>query len=96
VPIGCSFCIDFAHVLARYGKHEFAMLKEGLNRKDGTVIFQVLSMEIKGEKKHIQTLEKEWEELLKELPSDKEIVIVSEAPNSMKGAVLGLSVLKKL
>lgn len=35
---GCGFCIDFAHVLARYGEHKFEDIKKAFPQKNGMLI----------------------------------------------------------
>jgi deoxyribonuclease-4 len=87
---GCNFCIDFAHVLARYKKHEFDLIKKHFPQKKWHCHFSGIIYEEKGEKKHRDTTREEWTELLAFLKKlDKEIVIISEAPNPLEDAANG-------
>lgn len=86
---GISFCIDFAHILARHGNYKFEEVKENFKEfKDWHIHFSGIEYEEKGEKKHIPTQEKEIKKLLENLPKDKNITIISEAPEPIKDAFL--------
>ena len=50
----------------------------------------------KGERKHKTTEKEEWIGLLKNLPKDKEIIIVNESPTMMDDSVEGLKLAKKV
>jgi deoxyribonuclease-4 len=86
---GCSCCIDFAHILARYGMDKFDMVRKDLGKMDHWHChFSGIIYGDKGEKKHKQTEKKEWEDLLRFLKSfDKEITVISEAPNPVEDAI---------
>lgn len=92
----CSFCIDFAHMLAREKGYKFNDIKNKFKYKDWHVHFSGIEYGEKGEKKHIPTKESEFKELLTHLPKDKSIIIISEAPDPVKDSVLGLKILKSL
>jgi deoxyribonuclease-4 len=64
---GCSFCIDFAHVLARYKKIDFENIKKLFPQKVWHCHFSGIEYGEKGEKNHIPTSEKAWKELLENL-----------------------------
>ncbi len=89
---GCGFCIDFAHVLARYGEHKFELLKTLFKQKKWHCHFSGIEWGDKGEKKHIDTTPENWNDLFKGLPHGKDIVIISEAPNPIRDAAEGLSI----
>ncbi len=93
---GCSFCIDFAHILAREKSIDFPKIKSLFPQKDWHVHFSGIEYGEKGEKHHRDTTKEEWENLLKNLPKDKDITIVCEAPNPPKDAKEGLEIYKKL
>lgn len=95
---GCSFCIDFAHILARNGSYRFDDVFELFkDEKKFHIHFSGIEYGDKGEKRHLQTEEKEWRRLLKRLRDEnKNFTIISEAPNSVEGALDGLNVLKEL
>ena len=93
---GCGFCIDFAHVLARYGEHRFELLENSFKQKKWHCHFSGIEWGEKGEKKHIDTTPKNWKDLFKGLPKGKDIVIISEAPNPGGDAVEGLEIYNKL
>ena len=61
---GCGFCIDVAHVLARYGKYEFRKIEEAFPMKTWHVHFSGIEYGEKGEKRHLVVERKEWEEVL--------------------------------
>ena len=92
---GCSFCIDFAHILARDKKVDYQKVAELFPQKEWHVHFSGIVYGEKGEKKHKTTERKEWEELLlelKKIDKDKEIRIVNESPTLVEDSVLGLKI----
>ena len=94
---GCSFCIDIAHVLARYKKNKFDELKKAFRKnKNWHCHFSGIEYGEKGERRHKMAKEKEWEKILDNLPKNKNIKIISEEPNPIKGVGLGLEVLKEI
>ena len=108
---GCSFCIDFAHVLARYGSYR---IKETLSEfknsrvhfvhsrsskrqtEEFHIHFSGIEYGEKGEKNHKKTPEKEWEKLISELPKDKDITIINESPSPVADSVVGLNILSSV
>lgn len=86
---GCSFCIDFAHVLARYGESKFDELKKAFPKEKWHCHFSGIIYGDKGEKKHRDTKREEWKELLKNLPKEKEITLICEAPYPFRDAIEG-------
>ncbi len=93
---GCSFCIDFAHILARDKKVDYARVERLFPQKEWHVHFSGIVYGEKGEKHHRDTEEGEWGELLKNLPKDKDIRIISESPSPFEDAKQGLRILKRL
>ncbi|MBX4212288.1 TIM barrel protein [Candidatus Pacearchaeota archaeon] len=93
---GCSFCIDFAHLLARDKKADHAKVVKMFPEKEWHVHFSGIVYGDKGEKHHIQTEKKAWEELLKHLPKDKEIRVINESPFCVEDSVEGLKIYKNL
>lgn len=93
---GCGFCIDFAHVLARYGKHQFELLEKSFKQKKWHCHFSGIEYGEKGEKKHIDTTPQHWRSLFKRLPKGKDIVIISEAPRPVADAVEGFAIWSEL
>jgi len=87
---GCGFCIDFAHVLARYGEHKFDLLKKSFKQKKWHCHFSGIEFGEKGEKRHIDTKPEHWKSLFKHLPKNKEIVIISESPRPVEDAGEGV------
>ena len=92
---GCEFCIDFAHILARYKSVDYGNIKKLFYKhKKWHCHFSGIVYGDKGEKKHKKTERKEWKELLKNLKElDKEITIINESPDSVEDTILGLRVL---
>lgn len=93
---GCSFCIDFAHILARDKKVDYDRVRKAFPRKDWHVHFSGIVYGDKGEKHHRTTEKKEWEDLLRNIPKDKEITIINESPTLVEDSVEGLKLYKKL
>jgi deoxyribonuclease IV len=93
---GCSFCIDFAHILARDKEVDYEKVKKLFPSKKWHVHFSGIIYGDKGERKHRTTETTEWLELLQNLPKDKDITIVNESPTMMEDSVEGLKIAKKL
>ncbi len=97
--IGCGFCIDFSHVLARYGRIDFNRIKMLFPRKKWHCHFSGIEYGDKGEKRHIKTEKRYWEYLLKhlkEFEKERDIRIINEAPNPVQDALVGIGVWKGL
>lgn len=93
---GCGFCIDFAHVLARYDDNMFDLIEKSFSQEKWHCHFSGIVYGEKGEKHHKLTEKKEWENLFRFLKKlKKEVVIINESPSpeedSMKGNNLFLS-----
>jgi len=91
----CSFCIDFAHVLARYNSYEISELKKHFLQKNWHCHFSGIEYGEKGEKHHKRTPEKEIKKLISILPKNKNITIINESPNPVEDSILSLRLLKK-
>ena len=92
----CSFCIEFAHILARYKDYQIKKtLSEFKDSKELHIHFSGIDYGEKGEKNHKKTDKKEWEKLIPELPKNKEIVIINESPFPIEDSVLGLSIYRR-
>lgn len=92
---GCAFCIDFAHILARDKKVDYDGIKKAFSKYDSWhVHFSGIEYTEKGERKHLKTPVNSWKELLKELPKNKEIVIINESPDHVNDSVEGLKIYK--
>jgi deoxyribonuclease IV len=87
---GCSFCIDFAHVLAREKKIDYDYITQKFRKhKHWHCHFSGIDYTEKGERNHKKTLKEDWIKLIKNLP-DKEIVIINESPFPVEDSVEGL------
>ncbi len=93
---GCSFCIDFAHILAREKSVDYKKIELLFPQKDWHVHFSGIIYGDKGEKHHISTEKKVWQELLKNLQKDKNIRIINESPTMVKDSVAGMKLVEKL
>ncbi|MCK4552590.1 TIM barrel protein [Candidatus Pacearchaeota archaeon] len=92
----CSFCIDFAHILARYKKYKFKEVLEKFEKhKELHIHFSGIEFGEKGEKRHIKTLEKDLRKLISVLPKNKNTTIINESPESIADSVLGLRIYRK-
>lgn len=90
---GCGFCIDFAHILARYKSYNFKEVLDKFKRhKTLHLHFSGIEYGEKGEKHHKKTSEKEWKKLLENLPKNKEIIIINESPLPVEDSLLGLKI----
>lgn len=92
---GCSFCIDFAHILARDKVVDYARVTRLFPQKRWHVHFSGIIYGDKGEKEHRSTESAEWNELLVHLPKDKEITLVNESPTMIDDCSEGLKLAKK-
>ena len=90
---GCSFCIDFAHILARYKSYNF---KEVFNQfdkhNDLHIHFSGIEYGEKGEKRHKKTPEKELKRLISSLPKKKNITIINESPFPIIDSILSVHI----
>ena len=90
---GCEFCIDFAHILARYKLYNFKdVFKKFKKHKKFHLHFSGIEYGEKGEKHHKQTSKKEWKKLISNLPKDKEVVIINESPSPVEDSLEGLRI----
>jgi len=93
---GCSFCIDFAHILARYKKVDYEKIKKLFPQKKWHCHFSGIEYGEKGEKNHLSLKKDDWKKLFKSLPKDKEITLVCESPSRIEDCVEGLEVLDEI
>jgi len=91
---GCAFCIDFAHVLARYKDYSFDLIKKNFPQEKWHCHFSGIEYGEKGEKKHKTTSENEMKKLISFLPKNKDIVIINESPNPVGDSVKMLALLE--
>jgi deoxyribonuclease IV len=92
---GCSFCIDFAHILARDKKVDYDKIKKLFPQKEWHCHFSGIEYGEKGERNHIDVKKEQWKELFDNLPKDKDITIVCESPHNVEDCAEGLKVLGK-
>jgi deoxyribonuclease-4 len=93
----CSFCIDFAHILAREKNYSFDKIKKHFNRhKNWHIHFSGIESGAKGEKRHLMTKDSELKQLLLNLPKDKDITIINESPDPFNDSVKGLELSKTI
>lgn len=93
---GCSFCIDFAHLLARDKMIDYSAVMQAFPQKEWHVHFSGIVYGDKGEKHHKTTEKGEWTELLKNLPRDRNIRIINESPTMVEDSVEGLRIWENL
>ena len=91
-----SFCIDFAHILARYKENKFNLIKEKFPYKSWHCHFSGIEYTDAGERNHIKTPKDSWQNLLKNLPKDKDITIINESPDMIEDSVVGLKMSKMI
>ncbi len=92
---GCSFCIDFAHILAREKKVDYMEIREAFPQREWHVHFSGIVYGEKGERHHIPTEKAAWKELLEHLPRDKHIRIINESPQMVEDSVVGLKIYER-
>ncbi len=92
----CSFCIDFAHILAREKKVDYEKIKAAFPQKSWHVHFSGIIYGDKGERSHKITDEKDIRHLLENLPKTKDITIINESPSPVVDSVKGLKISEKL
>jgi deoxyribonuclease-4 len=93
---GCSFCIDFAHVLARDKKVDFSRTAELFPNREWHCHFSGIIYGDKGEKEHRSTERKEWKDLfdgLNRVAKDKDITIINESPTMVDDCIDGLKMI---
>lgn len=94
---GCSFCIDFAHVLARYKTYRIKdALKLFGKSKEMHIHFSGIEHGEKGEKRHLRTSKENWKDLLLHLPKNKNIIIINESPSPVEDAYSGKKIYDEL
>jgi deoxyribonuclease IV len=91
---GCSFCIDFAHILARDKEVDYEKVIRLFPQKDWHVHFSGIIYGDKGEKSHRTTEKSEWKNLLSNLPKDKNIIIINESPTMVADSLEGIKLSK--
>ena len=95
---GCGFCIDYAHLLARSGgKMPYSAMVEAVSEfKTLHCHFSGIAYGDKGEKHHIPTPPEELKKLLRALPRNKEITVISESPQPVEDSLLAIDIWKSL
>ncbi|HIG52068.1 endonuclease IV [Candidatus Parvarchaeota archaeon] len=91
----CSFCIDFAHILAREKIVDYEKVRKLFLHKEWHIHFSGIIYGEKGEKKHKTTEKREWEELLNNLPKDKKLIIINESPTMIDDSLEGIYLSEK-
>ncbi len=92
----CSFCIDFAHILAKYKEYKFKeVLDKFKKHKDIHIHFSGIIYGEKGERAHKKTPEEDLKKLILSLPENKKVTIINESPNTLDDSILGLKIYSK-
>ncbi len=96
----CSFCIDFAHILAREKRIDYKNIFDKLKKfKDIHVHFSGIVYGEKGERHHVKTERESVKELLhniNEYAKEKNFVIINESPIPVEDSVMSIDVFSKL
>jgi deoxyribonuclease-4 len=94
---GCSFTIDFSHLLARsLGKMSYKEMYDKVRSfKDIHSHFSGIAWREKGEWKHIPTPDSEIKKFVSALPKNKNMTIISEAPEPVKDSIRIIKALKE-
>ena len=89
----CGFCIDIAHILARYGEYKFEEIEKAFPQKKWHVHFSGIEYGEKGERKHLVTPVVEWKKVFKFLSKlKKEVILICESPDNLVDSVEGLKI----
>lgn len=92
----CSFCIDFAHILARYKTYNFEEVFGKFKKfKNMHLHFSGIEYAKKGEKHHKKTPEKDVEKLISNLPKNKKIVIINESPYPVEDSIISSEIYRR-
>jgi deoxyribonuclease-4 len=92
----CKFCLDFAHILARYKEYNFKeVFKKFKEHKKIHIHFSGIEYGEKGERHHKKTEPESWKKLIDNLPENKDITIINESPFPVEDSVAGLEVYSK-
>lgn len=92
----CSFCLDFAHILAREKKVDYDKIKKLFKEKEWHCHFSGIVYNEKGERYHKVLEKKEIEELILNLPINKKIRIINESPSPIEDSLKCIKVYKNL
>jgi deoxyribonuclease IV len=91
---GCSFTIDFAHILAREKNIDYQKINKLFGKyKNWHCHFSGIEYGEKGEKNHKKTTKEELKKLLDNLPKNNYITIINESPYPVEDSVLALSLI---
>jgi len=98
---GCSICIDFAHLKARYqGKMSYEEMAEKIKKaklKHVHCHFSGIEWTEKGERRHLLTPESEIKDLFKALKKYKiDCTILNESPSPLEDAIKMKKILSKM
>ncbi len=94
---GCSFCVDFAHILAREKKYLFEeTFSKFSDYKDFHIHFSGINYGDKGEKNHIKTPENGLKELIKNFPKNAKITVINESPEMIEDSVEAIKIFENL
>lgn len=92
---GCSFCIDFAHILAREKDYNFKKAIDNFGKyKSWHIHFSGIAYGEKGERNHEITPESEIKKLLKNLPKGKDVTIINESPDPVGDSIKSIKLSK--
>ncbi len=92
----CSFCIDFAHILAREKSYNFErVLKTFEEHDEWHIHFSGIDYGEKGERRHKKTPEPELKKLISNLPKNKSLIIINESSDPVDDSIFGLKIWKK-
>ena len=93
---GCSFCIDLAHILARYKEYKFEEVKKAFPQKKWHIHFSGIEYGDKGERNHKKTGIGDWKKILTFLKKlDKDVVLICESPAPVKDSIEGNKIWKR-
>lgn len=93
----CSFCIDFAHILAREKDYSFERVARAFGDfSHWHLHFSGINYGEKGERNHIATKEDELSEVLNNLPSNKTYTIINEASDPVADSIKSLALFRSL
>jgi deoxyribonuclease-4 len=91
----CSFCIDFAHILARYKDYNLDEIKKAFPQKKWHCHFSGINYGEKGERNHLRTNKEDWKKIIGFIKKNKkDATIICESPDPFNDSIQGINYLK--
>lgn len=95
---GCSFCLDFAHILARDKEYKFEEVLDLFEefKKGFHIHFSGIEYGEKGEKKHVVTPENALKKLIEVLKKEEKVVVINESPDMITDSIRAIKIYENI